>query len=381
VRPANAAAVAVELRALAAVGGLGDATEELSAYFEDPDAFLRTRTPTVISTLVTTARAAVAEAKLPRAMALADRASALAPSDPSVTALIQTVTEGGRSSRRKRGLALCGLAVALVGSVTALGWKLARSPVVSRTAPAPRDTVALDAALAQAIAAPDAPDPPDASLAPAEPVVPVVALDAGEPPSNARISPPRPLRDAAVRRARDLAADPPVAPADAATAEPVATGPGAGGELAVLIDAALPIDAAPVEAPPVERATAPGRVVVKSNLWCNIFIDGALRGNQRNEPIEVPAGHHVVRCVNPAGEWKQEVDITPGTTRTVEGTLQDVEVTLGVDATIDGKRYERGAVVKLKPGNVEVIVGGTKQFITFRSKCTLRDIPELGCYL
>ena len=105
-RPASAAVIAAELRALTAAGGLGDAPLELAAYFADPEGFLRTRTPTVVTSLVTAAKAAVAEAKLPRAMALVDRASALAPHDPTVTALIQTVTEGGQASRRRRRLAI-----------------------------------------------------------------------------------------------------------------------------------------------------------------------------------------------------------------------------------------------------------------------------------
>ena len=48
---------------------------------------------------------------------------------------------------------------------------------------------------------------------------------------------------------------------------------------------------------------------------------------------------------------------------------------------IDGKPYTRGAVVRLKPGNIEVIAGGKKRFITFRESCRLKDSPELGCYL
>jgi hypothetical protein len=38
-------------------------------------------------------------------------------------------------------------------------------------------------------------------------------------------------------------------------------------------------------------------------------------------------------------------------------------------------------VVRLKPGNIEVIAGGKKQFITFRASCRLKDTPDLGCYL
>jgi len=89
-----------------------------------------------------------------------------------------------------------------------------------------------------------------------------------------------------------------------------------------------------------------------------------------------------VRCVNPAGEWTQETDVAPGTTQTLTGTmLRDLEITLEVDAEIDSKHYARGTVVKRKPGNVEVIVDGKKKFITFRTNCTLKDVPELGCYL
>ena len=54
---------------------------------------------------------------------------------------------------------------------------------------------------------------------------------------------------------------------------------------------------------------------------------------------------------------------------------------IAVDATINGRSYARGTVAKLRPGNIEVIAGGKKQFITFRASCTLRDAPELGCYL
>jgi hypothetical protein len=163
-----------------------------------------------------------------------------------------------------------------------------------------------------------------------------------------------------------------------------------------VIDAAVEptlVDAAPVIEPPAvvdaaiepPRPSAPGFVVVQSGLWCNIYIDGKLRGDQRgdqrNQPIDVTPGRHTVRCVNPAGEWRQDVDVPSGATKTVTGSLQDLEVTLDVDATIDGKPYDRGSVVKLKRGNVEVIVGGKKQFIPFRASCTLRDTPELGCYL
>jgi hypothetical protein len=148
---------------------------------------------------------------------------------------------------------------------------------------------------------------------------------------------------------------------------------------------AAPADAAvAVVAPPVDAAApAVGHLIVRYGVWCNLWIDGVPFGDRRNKSIEVTAGRHSVRCLgNPMGEWTRETDVPAGGTRTLDGPpLDDVKVTLDVDATIDGKPYVRGAVVKLKPGNVEVIAGDKKQFITFRVSCTLRDTPALGCYL
>src|SRR5439155_7333269 len=75
-RPASARDVAAELRAIAAAGGLGDPADELAAYFADPDAFARARSPAIVAALVAAARRAMAERKLPRAIAYADRALA-----------------------------------------------------------------------------------------------------------------------------------------------------------------------------------------------------------------------------------------------------------------------------------------------------------------
>nr|MDQ3370051.1 serine/threonine protein kinase [Myxococcota bacterium] len=48
-RPASAAAIALELRELAVLGGLGDPTEELAAYFADPAGFVARKTPAIVS--------------------------------------------------------------------------------------------------------------------------------------------------------------------------------------------------------------------------------------------------------------------------------------------------------------------------------------------
>src|SRR6185295_11405812 len=111
--PENAAAIANELRAFAAKGGFADPKDELAAYFADPKAFVTAKTPSIVSALLTTAERALAEDRLPRAMALADRASALAPDDPAVGALIEKVTEGNKSTQRRRVLAIVGAGAVL----------------------------------------------------------------------------------------------------------------------------------------------------------------------------------------------------------------------------------------------------------------------------
>jgi serine/threonine-protein kinase len=371
-RPASAAAMAAELRGFVTAGGLGDAGEELAAYFEDPDGFLRARQPIVVSALVAAARAAIAGDKPPRAMALADRASALAPDDPAVAAVVRSVTEGGHAMRRKRRLVIGGLAVVLAGGATAGGLAIARSlsaperrsgtlanidplatiaPASERDAAAPPD---LGPGLA---AAPQVSAPGDAR--PASLPGPGAGLDA----RGTLVRPgPAPQAPSAAGRRHD-----PRPPADAAP------------ELASLTPP--PIDARLAPEPDVPR-DAGGHVIVHNDLWCNVWIDGVDRGSRRNELLDVAAGHHVVRCVNPAGEWTQEVDVAPGATRALNGTLLgELTIRLAIDATIDGKPHPRGAVVRIKPGSWEVVAGGKTKFLTFRGNCTLRDAPELDCYL
>ncbi len=361
-RPASATAAAAELRALVTGSDLGDPGEELAAYFEDPDGFLGARTPVVVGALVASAHAAIAEGKLPRAMALADRASALAPADPAVAALIRAVTEGGHASRRKRALMVAGVVLAAAGGATALGWQLSRAPGEPGQGEPPAGEKGVEGMPADAAIAPADATPGGSPLG--EPVsAPVDArLDAAPGVPSVAIRPPR--------RSRDAGAPPSAGAGDAP------------GDAGPAIAPAEPAPATP-EPPAIDAgAPAPGHVVVHNDVWCNIWIDGANHGNRRNEPIEVSPGHHVVRCVNPLGEWTQDAEVAPGATRTLSGTLRrDVQVTLDVDATIDGKPYPRGAVVRLKPGNIEVIAGGKKQFITFRDNCRLRDTPDLGCYL
>jgi predicted Ser/Thr protein kinase len=376
-RPASASAISAELRALAAAGGLGDASEELAAYFADPEAFLATRTPTVVAAQLVAARDALAAARLPRAMALAERASALAPSDPRVAALVVAVTQGGHVSRRNHRLALGGLVLGLAGGVTALGVGLASSSqAVPPVASAPLDDAARGARSAGRAAA-------DPSAAP-----PI-----GDHGARAQLSDAAPTRDPAAAEldgVRRAVRDPgPRRPRDGSPRRPAsdASAAGLGGPRPAVgdPDALRPRDAgAGTQAADVGEVGDPpvAHLVVHNDVWCSVWIDGVERGNRRNERLEVTPGRHVVRCVNPAGEWTQEVEVAPGATRTLTGSLlRELTIRIEVDATIDGKPYPRGSRLTRKPGNVEVTAGGRKQFITFRASCTLRDVPELGCYL
>jgi serine/threonine-protein kinase len=395
VRPTSAVAAAAELRGLVTASGLGDPGEELAAYLEDPDGFLAARTPVVVGALVAAAHAALADDKLPRAMALADRASALLPADPAVAALIRAVTEGGHASRRNRALAVAGVVLAAAGGATALVWQLSRAPgeptgsAAENLAEKPIDgEPPRDAGLAVTSGSPPVPlpvllpVPPDAGLAQVV-AGPGPGIDGGVPLAAAPVD----ARPGTVVR-----------PAPAARPLPVPGGLRPAGPRPSAGSAGSPGDAAPgvvaqPAPPPPEPAPAAtttidagvpvlGHVIVHNYLWCNIWIDGTSHGNRRDQAIDVPPGHHVVRCVNPAGEWTQDVDVLPGATQDVSGPVQrDVEVTLDVDATIDGKPYSRGAVIRIKPGNIEVIAGGKKRFITFRDSCRLKDTPDLGCFL
>jgi hypothetical protein len=314
--------------------------------------------------------------------------------------VVRAVIEGGHASRRKRMLALSAAALAVVGAAVALGWRISAEPddppgaptaaVTGIAGPAPGPTVdASPVALGGPEAgAPLAAAPPIDAAPGSSAALAVAPIDAAAP---ARPRPPPPSAGSLPRVARGTAV---AAPPDAGLAlaglaidaPPVAESPvPPDASLGASLDASpgaspgASLDASPGASP---APPLPGHLIVRNDVWCNLWIDGTLHGNRRNDPIEVSAGHHVVRCVNPVGEWTQTAEVAPGGTQVLTGTLlRELDVRLDVEATIDGRHYARGTVVKLKPGNVEVVAGGKKQFITFRASCTLRDAPELGCYL
>jgi len=336
-RPASAAAVAAELRRIAAEGGLGDPAEELAAYGADPEAFLRARTPRVVGAAVKAAARAIEEERLPRALALADRASALAPADPEVAALVQTVTEGGRAKRRRRALALAGAGLALAGGA-AVG--------VRALAGGGADAAEPVAAVADAAAAADgsAGAPPEAAIA-------AIATDAAAVADDAAGSAQAVVRAAAAaggvgRRPRDAAIGP-------------AASPDAAGVAAVpALDAA---EAAPV--PPLDAAPALGTLQIRNDTWCNLTINDDDHGRiTQTRTVRLPAGHYVVRCEQPstALRWRREVDLPAGQVVSIEESMiaavEVVVATSGDRVTIDGAPAARGGTLRLKPGQHRVIV-------------------------
>jgi eukaryotic-like serine/threonine-protein kinase len=352
-RPESAAVAAAALRQIAADGGLGDPAEELAAYFGDPDAFLRARMPAVVAAIRKAAARAIADERLPRALALADRASALAPDDPEVAALVREVTEGGRARRRRRALALAGAGLGLAGASAATVFALAGggrrggggdgdgggAPViaVADVAPAPDAAVvaalAPDAALVAALA-------PDAAAAVPSPV-PDAAVAEATRPAAARV-------DAGIaRRPRDAAIEVAAAPTDAAV-------------LAVLADAAGVLQPAPADAaaPP-----ALGTLHVKNDTWCNLTINDEDHGRiTQTRTLRLPPGRYVVQCHQPttALRWRKEVELQPNQVLVInESMIPDVDIfveTPGDRVTIDGVPAPRGATVRLKPGQHRVIV-------------------------
>jgi serine/threonine-protein kinase len=335
-RPANAAVVAAELRAIAAAGGLDDQAAEFAAYFVDPQAFVGARLPIIVERVVAASDRALSERKLPRAMALADRASALAPEDPRVVALVDRVIAGGRAGRWRK-LAVLGLTgmLAAGGAAAGVAWLASRGTELGP----PTDAAAL-ADAARDRSSRDAPVVADTATA------------------DAALAPPRP--DAGVGfvyvRVRD--ANPIDAPAVVAVVAPDA-------------GAAPPADAA---------GDVLATVVVDSDAWCNVLVDGVSTGKRNAEPIRVPAGHHVVRCeqTGTSKAWSNPVDLAAGETKHVGGQLLgSIDVTFEVDATLDGVLHHRGQTVHIAAARHQI---GTNLWRDLRASCTVRDKPELDCY-
>ncbi len=348
-RVATAVVAATELRAIAAAGGLGEPADELVAYFADPDAFVKARTPKVVASVLAAAKHALAAGTLPRAMALADRASSLAPGDPAVTALLDQIAAGGRATQRRKVIAIGAIGLAVAGGGTVLAMKLAgggEPPVVADAAViALVADAGVDAAPVVSADAPEAPPSVDASV--------VVIVDAG-----AKVR-----GDAGVAAKRDAAVA--MSGLDASIAPPV--------------------DALPV-LPPDAAAVGKGTIVVKAAPWCDVSIDGVGRGRQtagRPFSVEVEPGTHTVLCEQTGldHKWTKTVEVLAGGSVTATGELlPTVEVAVEVDATIDGVAYRAGATAKVRVSRVRVKAGGVEKSISINGPCRLRSTPELDCY-
>jgi hypothetical protein len=338
-RPASAKEVASELRAIAAP--LGDAAVELEAYLQDPAAFVAARSPAVVSSLVVAGKRAISDAKLPRALAIADRASALAPDDPDVRALVASVTEGDRSSARRRviGIAAIGLVCAGGATLAALGSRGHHEAVVQADAPAAIATVP---STVSDVAGPDA----------------ALAVDAA--PGDAATS-----RDAA----RALSA-----PRDARGWSVQIDAP-------VVVEAVAP-DAALPEAVPVPEAVQHGSLRVKNDTWCDVTID-KLPVGRADKAYVVDAGHHTVTCAQPGmrRSWTREVDVGAQQAVTVVGTmLTAVTIRFELEAIWNGRPFATGSSTLAAPGQYSLQVGDLKRFVGVTTACTVRAQPELGCY-
>ena len=340
-RPASAKEVAAELRAIATAGGLADPALELAAYLEAPAGFLAARTPAVVMALVTAGKRAITEAKLPRALAIADRASALAPHDPSVIALVTAVTAGGRSSVRRRVIGIAAIALASAGGVTFGAIELLGGHVEPVRGPPVLVAVASDAPV---VAAPDA----ATSVVPG--VVPHVEIDAGGRRDAGRV----------IESARDAR---------------------------VVIDAPIVVEALVPDAHAATPIAAPiavprGAIRVSNDTWCDVTIDRSAQG-RADKPYPVEVGQHTVICAQPGTQrrWTRVVEVVANETVTVIGAmLAPVAIHFELEATWAGQPFARGASTTAIPGQYKLRVGRAEKYVGVTGACTVRDQPELGCY-
>ena len=350
-RPQTATSIAVELRAIAATSGFGDATEELSAYFDNAEKFLDDKRPQVVSAIVSAGKQAIAESKLPRAMALADRASALAPEDPAVKTLVETVTEGDRGARRRKLVALGAIGLLVLGGGAVGIAKLAGG---GSATPDAAQVALADTAIVVDSGPPDQP----------------TALDAAPEPDAVQL-----LEDARVQVARDAA----LAKRDAAVA------------VAPPDVAVEPPDAPAVTLPPdAPIVVEDGSIVVSSDSWCAVSVDGVkradLKGAGQAVTIKLSAGPHTVLCEKPGIDpgWTKTITVEGGKQQVVTGTsLKQVNVTIAITTgdriEIAGRSVARGSKTQLKASRYTATVwSGDKRGITgffdVRLDCRIHEV-------
>lgn len=298
------------------------------------------------------------------AMALVDRALAMAPDDPRVLALEAQLAAG---AGRRRWL-IAGVATVALAGLVAGAWRMTRGGGDLRVA-APIDAPGDDGLVV--------PGPPlDGGAA-----VPVIA-DAAPPRTvDAASSLTAVAADADAGRPRLDAGHLPSSVLDASAAR-------------MVIDAATvtPIDAA-VAPPVVDAAAALVAVTFTFDTWCNLTVDDVAHGRANKVvTVRLTPGPHVATCSQGPGlgSWSRTLDVADGAANRIQGDLlPTVEVVVGVgdEVRIDGTPVARGRslAVKLGPHRVEVVVGGkvvaaARISIPGVARCTLRDQPSLDCY-
>jgi hypothetical protein len=150
---------------------------------------------------------------------------------------------------------------------------------------------------------------------------------------------------------------------------------------AVVADAAPPVD------------TRPARLLLETDVWCNLFLNG--RGYGRQRDVEVAPGTYRVECTQGVGNprYTDKVTVGPGEVKRLRGTLiQPVAVTVAVGSgrrlRVQGKLRRNGTVIRLKPGSHPVEVEANdgsavaKGWITVPTgrPCTVRMSPKVACY-
>ncbi|MCL4227046.1 MAG: serine/threonine protein kinase [Myxococcales bacterium] len=364
-RPATAAEAAAALRALVAGGGLGEPADEVRAFALDRAGWEASRTPRVVERVVERARAA-GRRSLPQALALVDRALALAPDHAGALALAAELQAGGR----RRGLVVA-VALAALGLAAAGAWMLtrdggARGRGAAVTGDAGGGALAgLDAAVDAALDARD-----------------LTAVDAGDLRVDLAAADAALARDAAVGRPRDAGASRPLADAAAAAG--------------LVVDAAVPAvataDARPApDAAPL--AVSPARVTFAFDTWCELVVDDQPRGRADRElEVTLAPGRHRASCGQGPGlgGWSGTIEVAAGEVRRVEGTLLapvEVVIDLGGGVRIGGQVVRRGATIVLRPGRyrVELLDGSRVRSAGYVNiprlpRCTLRETPSLDCY-
>lgn len=383
-RPASAREAAAALRPLTAGLAAGEAAvnpaDELGAYFRDPDAYLAAAQPRVVTSLVERGRGARGAGKLAAAIAHADRASALAPDDEAVRALVRDVTSQQTSGRRWKVAAALMVPIAAAAALVIALRAGEPSPGErgeggeGRGAATETTTIAETAELKVAVdAATQTRDAPH-----------VAAIDIVPPPVS-----PGTRAGNGVTRAQN--------PAPRSPGSRSASSRGA-----AVASLSSPPSPGPTESPappsplPIDPAPAKSSAVFAMDAWCELSIDGNSYGRaDRNRPIALSVGKHSAECTQGPGlgTWRGEFDVPPASDAPlrVTGELRmEVAVTVdvtGTSVTLDGKPLANLQRLAVRNGRHHVIVRAGERELTSGwvsiprvARCTLRDQPVLDCY-